>query len=63
MCALRREREARREWEREREGERKREREERERREFDRRINPRTKDDFELLYHALEGERDHVIIT
>ena len=56
MDALRRERRARQEWEREREEERKREREEREKREFQRRMNPRTKEDFELLYHALEGE-------
>ena len=55
--ALRRERRARREWEREREEERQRAREERERKEFDRRMNPRTKEDFELLYHALEGEK------
>ena len=58
MEALRRERRARREWEREREEERRREREEREKREFQRRMNPRTKEDFELLYHALEGEGD-----
>jgi len=24
-------------------------------RDFQRRLNPRTKDDFELLYHAMEG--------
>lgn len=35
---------------------RQREREEHAKREFDRRMNPRTKEDFNLLYHALEGE-------
>ena len=34
---------------------REREREERRKREFERRMNPRTKEDFELLYHALES--------
>ena len=54
--ALRKERHARTEWEREREEERRRGREEREKTEFQRRMNPKTKEDFELLYHALEGE-------
>ena len=26
-------------------------------RDFERRLNPRTKDDFELLYNAMEGRR------
>ena len=56
VSALRRERQARQTWEREREEERKRAKDEREKREFDRRMNPRTKEDFELLYHALEGK-------
>lgn len=33
-----------------------REKEERKQREFDRRMQPHTKDDFDLLYHALESE-------
>ena len=32
------------------------EREERIRREFERRMNPKTKEDFDLLYHTLESE-------
>ena len=52
---LLRERRVRQEWERGREEERRRRREERERAEFQRRMNPTTKEDFELLYHALEG--------
>lgn len=56
VSALRRERRARQEWEREREEERRREREQREKTEFQRRMNPKTKEDFELVYHALEGE-------
>lgn len=35
---------------------RKREREEHAKREFYRRMNPRTKEDFDLLYHALESK-------
>ena len=35
---------------------RQREREARAKREFERRMNPRTKEDFELLYHALESK-------
>ena len=31
------------------------EREERIRRDFERRMNPKTKEDFDLLYHTLEG--------
>ena len=56
MSALRREKKARQEWEREREEEREGARREREKTQFKRRMNPRTKEDFELLYHALEGE-------
>ena len=33
-----------------------REREERRKTEFERRMNPRTKKDFDLLYHALESK-------
>lgn len=43
-------------WEREELERRKREREEHAKREFDRRMNPHTKEDFDLLYHALESE-------
>ncbi|CAI5785353.1 and ubiquitin-like domain-containing [Podarcis lilfordi] len=42
------------EWEEQEELRRQREREEKLLREYNRRLNPRTKDDFELLYHALE---------
>ena len=44
------------EWEREEEVRKKREKEERIKREFERRMNPKTKEDFDLLYHALESE-------
>lgn len=40
----------------EQEAQRRKEREERIRREFERRLNPRSKEDFEVLYHALESE-------
>lgn len=43
-------------WEAEQEAQRRREREERIRHEFERRLNPRSKEDFEVLYHALESE-------
>ena len=36
-----------------------REREARAKREFERRMNPHTKEDFELLYHALESKTHH----
>ncbi|XP_042648465.1 IQ and ubiquitin-like domain-containing protein isoform X1 [Tyto alba] len=41
-------------WEAQEELQRKKEKEEKLRREQERRLNPKTKDDFELLYHALE---------
>ena len=41
---------------------RQREREERARREFERRMNPRTKEDFDLLYHALESEYISLVV-
>lgn len=41
-------------WMKEEEASRQKEREERIKREFDRRMNPKTKEDFEVLYHALE---------
>ncbi|NXP15520.1 IQUB protein, partial [Thinocorus orbignyianus] len=44
-------------WEAQEELQKKREKEEKLRREHERRLNPRTKDDFELLYHALESWR------
>ena len=47
---------ARERWEKQEAERRTREREERARKEFDRRMNPRTKEDFDLLYHALESE-------
>ena len=51
---LRRERKERLIWETEQSERRKTEREERIKREFARRLNPKTKEDFEVLYHALE---------
>ena len=56
MAALRSDREEHRQWEAEQEAQRRKEREERIRREFERRLNPRSKEDFEVLYHALESE-------
>eukprot|EP00057_Strongylocentrotus_purpuratus_P004505 XP_003728839.1 PREDICTED: IQ and ubiquitin-like domain-containing protein isoform X1 [Strongylocentrotus purpuratus] len=47
----------RREWERREEMRKIKEKEERIRQEFERRMNPRTKEDFDLLYHALEKWR------
>lgn len=46
----------RKEWERQEEMRKIREKEERIRKEFERRMNPRTKEDFDLLYHALESK-------
>ena len=56
VAALRKEKQERAEWERKEEMRRQREREAHARREFERRMNPHTKEDFELLYHALESE-------
>lgn len=53
---LRRDKLARDEWERQERLRKEREREMRAKRELSRRLNPRTKEDFELLYHALESE-------
>jgi hypothetical protein len=44
------------EWERAEELRKKKEKEDRIRREFERRMNPKTKEDFDLLYHALESK-------
>ena len=44
------------EWEREEELRKKKEKEDRIRREFERRMNPSSKEDFDLLYHALQSE-------
>ncbi|CAM4475487.1 unnamed protein product [Lepidochelys olivacea] len=49
------------EWEAQEELRKKREKEERLRREHERRLNPKTKEDFELLYHALESWRQEEI--
>ena len=53
---LRRDKRRREAWEREERERRQREREEHARREFNRRMNPRIKEDFDLLYHALESK-------
>ncbi|XP_074840214.1 IQ motif and ubiquitin-like domain-containing protein [Carettochelys insculpta] len=58
---LREEKRLRLEWEAEEELRKKREKEERLRREHERRLNPKTKEDFELLYHALELWRQEEI--
>lgn len=44
------------EWEKQEELRKKKEKEDRIRREFERRMNPKTKEDFDLLYHALESK-------
>lgn len=48
----------RKEWERQEESKKKQDKDDRIRREFERRMNPKTKEDFDLLYHALESESD-----
>lgn len=53
---LRRDKQRREEWERAELARRQREREEHARKEFHRRMNPRTREDFDLLYHALESK-------
>ncbi|XP_023964889.2 IQ motif and ubiquitin-like domain-containing protein isoform X2 [Chrysemys picta bellii] len=58
---LREEKRLRLEWEAQEELRKKREKEERLRREHERRLNPKTKEDFELLYHALELWRQEEI--
>ncbi|XP_074644757.1 IQ motif and ubiquitin-like domain-containing protein isoform X2 [Tubulanus polymorphus] len=45
------------EWERQEQIRKKKEKEDRIKREFERRMNPKTKEDFDLLYHALEKWR------
>ena len=56
VAGLRRDKLAREEWERQERERKEREREMRAKRELSRRMNPRTKEDFELLYHALESK-------
>ncbi|MEE6507724.1 hypothetical protein FKM82_029756 [Ascaphus truei] len=51
---LREQRRLRLEWEEKEELRKRKEKEDRLRRDFERRMNPKTKEDFELLYHALE---------
>lgn len=53
---IRRDKLQREEWEREKLARRQRERDEHAKREFYRRMNPRTREDFDLLYHALESK-------
>lgn len=57
VIALKEDLQKRKEWERKEEMRKIREKEERIRKEFERRMNPRTKEDFDLLYHALEKWR------
>lgn len=54
MQNLREEKRLRLAWEAQEELRRKKEKEEKLRREHEQRLNPKTKEDFELLYHALE---------
>ena len=56
VTGLRRDKLAREEWERQEALRKEREREMRAKKELSRRMNPRTKEDFELLYHALESK-------
>ncbi|CAH1783739.1 unnamed protein product [Owenia fusiformis] len=49
------------EWERREELRKKKEKEDRIKKEFSRRMNPKTKEDFDLLYHALEKWRDEEV--
>lgn len=44
------------EWERQEELRKKKEKADRIKKEFERRMNPKTKEDFDLLYHALESK-------
>ena len=44
------------EWERQEEIRKKKEKADRIKKEFERRMNPKTKEDFDLLYHALESK-------
>ena len=53
---VREDKETRLEWERMEELKKKKEKEDRIKREFERRMNPKTKEDFDLLYHALESK-------
>jgi gamma-glutamylcyclotransferase (GGCT)/AIG2-like uncharacterized protein YtfP len=53
---IREDRDKRLQWEKEEEIRKKKEKEDRIRREFARRMNPKTKEDFDLLYHALESK-------
>ena len=53
---VRRDKEARLEWERQEEIRKRKEKEDRIRREFERRMNPKSNEDFDLLYHALESK-------
>ncbi|XP_064632189.1 IQ motif and ubiquitin-like domain-containing protein isoform X2 [Lineus longissimus] len=64
---IREDRDKRLEWEKEEEMRKKKEKEDRIKREFERRMNPKAKEDFDLLYHALEKwrqeELDHINST
>ncbi|PAA68246.1 hypothetical protein BOX15_Mlig014514g1, partial [Macrostomum lignano] len=57
VSRLKQERDTRLEWERQEEVRKRKEKEDRTRREFERRMNPKTKEDFELLYSTLEQWR------
>lgn len=56
MQKLKADKQKRLEWEREEEIRKRKEKEDRIKQEFERRMNPKTKEDFDLLYHALESK-------
>lgn len=47
------------EWERQEELRKKKEKADRIKKEFERRMNPKSREDFDLLYHALESNSFH----
>lgn len=55
MSKIRQAEKERRDWEKEEELLKKKEKEARIQREYERRMNPKSKEDFDLLYHALES--------
>ena len=59
---LRRDRDRRLQWEEQEELRKRREKEMRIKNEFERRMNPKTKEDFDLVYAALESKLDSTIV-
>lgn len=50
------------EWERQEELRKKKEKADRIKKEFERRMNPKSREDFDLLYHALESKSKHFML-